>query len=358
MSNERGRLRAGVDTVWAVVLHRLRLVVAWQRWIKIAVIAGTIVGAVGGGWDGSMVSAEHGLTAKGLMIWCGALVAGLGTLVLLFGEDDVVALIDAAHRLSDDARDFVEERDRLLAQLRSLAVEADVLDAKRRERLVAIERMLEVVEAAMLHEVRSDKTAPQMLVQAIQAVRRAIDYQGADFFTLSIFKREDRRNGDGERLYRIAAEWSDPSRRDADGRSWGPGQGYTGVAWAQAMANPAAIVIEPDTSLPYIITQYPVPHRDPAREQLYLSVAAIPILIGKEDGVWGVVTATFDRKGVFSRDGDHIHRQNIEVIRDIARCAGLLAGLDRLPVKMRSDGPRISFPWAGWTGGGADGRNA
>jgi GAF domain-containing protein len=82
-----------------------------------------------------------------------------------------------------------------------------------------------------------------------------------------------------------------------------------------------------DTSDEAIKTQYLVDRPDPGREALYRSVAAIPILVNSGNEVWGVVTATTNRPNVFVRDKENIKVQNVEMIRDIARVAALLAGL-------------------------------
>ena len=130
-------------------------------------------------------------------------------------------------------------------------------------------------------------------------------------------------------MQRIAAQWTDPEKAAAGGRSWARGEGFTGVAWNNAITNRFGDVIEDDTTKPHCRSQYPVKSIDPEREALYKSVAAIPILVGGTNDVWGVVTATSSRVGVFKRDTSNVTVQNVEMIRDIARIAALLAGLER-----------------------------
>jgi hypothetical protein len=165
-----------------------------------------------------------------------------------------------------------------------------------------------------------------MLKRAVASIRKAVDYQGGDFFTVSIFKKEDR--GEGERMYRIAAEWTDPERASTGGRSWAFGKGFTGVAWQLACTNRKGDVVEADCSGAEIADKYPVDDPNPEREALYRSVAAIPIFVGATNEVWGVVTATTDRIGVFKRDRSNLQVQNVDTIRDVARLAALLAGLE------------------------------
>lgn len=105
------------------------------------------------------------------------------------------------------------------------------------------------------------------------------------------------------------------------------GKGYTGVLWALASADRKFSIVEPDTSRESAREKYPVENSDPDREGRYRSVASFPITIGSGDDIWGIVTATSSRAGVFDHSGD-LARQSVETIRDVALVAGLLAKLD------------------------------
>lgn len=311
------------SNLWRKTIRRLR---RQERWVLAGKIVSSVVGAAMLGVAGFINPPNSGdLPWKWVLGFAGAfLLLVFGGLVAL-AEHGGVAEIDEARAALDEAKAAVAESEKLQARLDSLIRAAELVDRRRRERLSAIQLMIETVEAAMLRHEDANQTAPRLLRHAIHTIRKAIDYQGGDFFTLSIFR------SDGQKMTRIAAEWSDPERAGENGRAWPQGQGYTGVAWARAVGNPGAEVIEPDTTLPHIASEYPVPSRDLGREALYLSVASIPILVGQGNEVWGVVTATFDRKDAFKRGGTWLERQNVDVIRDVARFAGLLAGLDRLP---------------------------
>lgn len=206
------------------------------------------------------------------------------------------------------------------------AFEATAFDKKRYARIDAIRLMIEVFEAALLNNEKPATTAAHLLKIAAPRVRDAVDYRASDFFALTIFKRETRDPAQGERMYPIAREWTD-SLASAGGRSWRKGRGYTGVLWGLASDNPEASVVESDTMLPAARRRYPVEIRDESREARYRSVASYPITVGPKDGVWGVVTATSDRAGVFDHEGD-LARHSAETIRDVALIAGLLATLE------------------------------
>lgn len=317
--------------MWRRAIKAIRTSQRWQFWIKVVLIlCGAVLGTIGGGMDGSLRPPEwpYVLTLKGALVVIGGGMSFIGGLLLLLVDEDTAGLLQVAREVSRDANSFLLDRDALAAKHGGAEIAAERLDRKRRERLSAMEVMLEVVEAALLRGADVIDTADKMLLYAIHSVRKAVEYEGDDFFTVSIFKREDR--GNGERLYRIAAQWSDPVKAGQDGRSWAKGEGYTGVAWSRAIGTAGAEVIEHDTSLPHISQEYPVANANADREALYRSVAAIPILVGESDEVWGVVTATSDRKDVFRRDMSALGTQNVAVIRDIARFAGLLAGIDKI----------------------------
>lgn len=336
MRDATDRLEVAEDELWRRGIRIIRSSLRWQFWIKVSLIlAGAVIGGIGGGMEGPLqATTSYAPTIKGLCVVGGGMASFAGGLLLLFADQDIPALLASSRDLSREAKTHLVERDALQNRLAAADIAAERLDRTRRERLSAIERMLEVVEAALLSGADVGQTADRMLLQAIHAIHKAVDYEGGDFFTISIFQKKD--CGQGERLYRVAAQWSDPVRAGEHPRDWQRGFGYTGVAWDRAVGNPGAEVIESDTSLGHIPVEYPVEFGDPAREALYMSVAAIPILVGEHDDVWGVVTATSDRRGVFRRDPSALGTQNVAVIRDIARFAGLLAGVDRLP---KSAGP-------------------
>lgn len=164
--------------------------------------------------------------------------------------------------------------------------------------------MIEVVEAALLNNLSARETAQRLLQFSAAPLRKAVDYQSQsdDLFTITIFKAETGEDGK-ERMVPIAREWTD-SAASAGGRAWAKGKGYTGVLWQLASSNSQASVIEPDTETAGIRERYPVDHYDADKEATYRSVASYPITIGANDQVWGCVTATSSRAGVFDHAGE------------------------------------------------------
>lgn len=309
----RRRLRANAESLSDRYAKRLAVVERLRPWMVGIGVVAALVAACSKIFEGppGIVMA---IVGGALAAMSGLIVASLDYKKLEIGRE-----AEEANLLADQSLSLVEERDAALNAAR-------LLDMKRRERFLAIEQMVESIEAGLIRRADAHAVAETLLRRAIAAIRKAVDYQAPDFFTISIFQRTTLTSGT-EMMCRIAAQWTDPERASAGGRDWGLGQGYTGVAWNNARVNPAGDVIEADTLMEHCRTQYPVEHADPQREALYRSVAAIPILVGGTNEVWGVVTATSDRPGVFKRDDPKVTVQNVDMIRDIARIAALLAGL-------------------------------
>lgn len=319
--NFEAELRSGTRTVFGKYSDRILQLESFRPWL------------VGLGALGALVTALSRLDPDGTF----GLVALIGGVIFAFVGAACVAAMDFKKiELSTQLKSFEDLADKAIQLGREVANDrkkleegAAVLDRRRRGRLQAIEQMLQAVEAGLLatDEPTKKATAATMLRRSITSIRNAVDYHATEFFTVSIFRCEE------DRMTRIAAEWTNPELAGNGGRNWKKGQGYTGGAWLRAETNPNGDVVLSDTSPDHIAHEYPVEGRDPQRERLYMSVAAIPILIRHNNEVWGIVTATSDRVGMFDRTGPGL--QNVEMIRDIARIAALLAGLNGQAPKQR-----------------------
>lgn len=313
----RPEVRKGASKLLAKFRERISFVESLKLlWIVMGVL-GALVAGISRGIDGPL---GFGLTIGGVTATAlsGIAIGFLDRRKLEISQDAA-----DAHEKSDAALDLAES---LVSTLETSTQSVEAFDRKRRERLLAGQKMIEVLEASLVTGSGDvERTAEAMLRAAIQSIRSAVEYKGSDFFTLTIFRRVQE---DGnEVMRRIAAQWTDPALAAKGGRDWHLGQGYTGVAWQNGLTNPNGDVIIGDTQAPGVPAQYPVPKPDPQREALYRSVASIPILVKSQNEVWGVVTATTDRPNVFVRDMENLKVQNVEMIRDVARIAALLAGV-------------------------------
>lgn len=318
----RGRLQRNRQTFLDKFSARIAVVEGWRPVFAGFGVLGALIAAIARAFPG-----DWGL---GLTIFGAVLAAAGGALVVLmdFKKLEITQDAKAAWEVADAAVDVLESNEAQLtasqAAARAAAAEATAFDARRLARIEAIRLMIESIEAAFLSNADAETSARRLLLAAVANLQRAVDYVAGDVLTFTIFQRQDTR-GD-VRMQPIAREWSDRARGVEPGRPWVKGEGYTGVLWNLAETNHRASVVEPDTDAPGVRAKYPV--RNPAddQERRYRSVASFPILIGKDNAVWGVVTATSDRGGVFDHTGN-LARQSVETVRDVALAASLLAKL-------------------------------
>jgi hypothetical protein len=209
------------------------------------------------------------------------------------------------------------------AQATAAQALAEAFDERRRERLAALDIMLRTVRVGFETRAGASETAASMIRAAVRPLRRALDYDGREFLTLAIYRRAGA--GATEQMVRIAADWSIPDQGEDGRMSWTRGRGYTGTLWLKAEANPAARIVLAETNSDEVRRDYPVDNADPARELLYRSIAAYPILAGAENRVWGIVIATSNRPRRFANDSAHVMRHSVELVLDIARICEIVA---------------------------------
>lgn len=261
----------------------------------------------------------------GVAILGGVTAAAGGAFVVMLDFKKLEISQDAkdAHRTADEAIAALAVKQSELDGERDALSRAAKLDRKRLARIEATRLMIESLEAALLRNADARLAARQLLTNSSASLRNAVDYQTSDFLTFTIFRKT--RAGRGEIMRPIAREWTDAPEATTLGRHWKRGEGYTGHVWSLAQDNREASVVEPDTQRPEA-QKYMVKTADAKHEARYRSVASFPILVGKDNDIWGVVTATSDRAGVFDHQGD-LARQGVETVRDIAMIASLLTKL-------------------------------
>lgn len=319
---ERTELRAADERLWNRAINLIRGSLLWQRIIKIVLfIGGAALSGWGGALDGSMF-APGGVTWKGLLVIGGVVMAGLGGALLIFVDEHLPELLEEARKNGILAREYLDERD---AKDRQIA-EFEALDRRRRALITAANQMREVVEQTLVRtDATIEKAAQIMLNTAIVSTQVAIGLQAGELWSISVFRVV----GDGAdaELRRIAAIRSDRRSEENPPRSWRRNEGLVGAVWQ----SDRDLVIE-DARDPRVAADYPVP-QDKVRGydlERYRSMAAIPIRIGPEQTIWGVVAASSNVANRFRRDPTNERAQNVDTVRAIARMIALLAaGLGR-----------------------------
>lgn len=288
----------------------------FQRAINVVgVLGGGFLLALGGGMDGPLApeAGVGALTLKGLCIGAGAVLVFIGSLILLFLQDEAPKLLARASDLEREAQQYLDERDALLAE-RSWQ---DALDKRRLALIDANKTMRETLEQALLvPEADVAGTLEVMLDASLRFILESIGLEHSEAWAISVFKIQ------GDRLVRIAAKRADRLGERAEARSWGRNEGFVGSAWH----NNRDMVIE-DGMEPQVALDYPVPlhmRRDNDHVR-YRSMAAIPVRLGPDSTVWGVVAASTDCAGRFRREPGNRQVQAVDTVRLIARMTALMA---------------------------------
>ncbi|MXP10763.1 GAF domain-containing protein [Pseudoblastomonas halimionae] len=242
------------------------------------------------------------LTVKGLLVILGGGAAGLGGLLLLFLEWDTPELLSSAKSYVEQVKVYLAERDELLR-----------LDEKRR---ALLDMQTDIYEAC---ETLPKSTPVERVVKAILDIgsvniNAAIGFEAGEVWAFSIFRKTGK--GRAQKMERIAVHWADREGEGREARDWKKKEGFTGWAW-----HDATDVIVDDARNAEHGGKYDASDdkRHDSDKDRYVSAAAIPILIGKSNVVWGVVTATSNASGRFKRNPSDIKSQNVDTVRVLAR---------------------------------------
>ncbi len=303
----RTRLRGGEATLLDKYSGRLDVVERVRPWL----VAGAGIGA-------TLIAASRLVEGTASVI-----VATVGIVAtLIFGI--LVGLADFRKlEISREAREAMTVADEALARA---AIDAAALDdqsrrrALRDERLSAGKIMREIIGVAAAGGYAIGDGLDTMLDAAKLRVVAACGFDAAEYWAITIFTLDPA----VQEMMKIAALWNDVTASVRPSRGWGPGEGFTGVAWMGG-----GPVVVPDMTLPGVADAFQLP---PGKRRdhdglRYRSAAAIPIFV--ENAVWGIVTATSDRANRFdlATPGG---AEAVEAVRDISQHAALLAIMDRL----------------------------
>lgn len=320
MSDERQALRTRREGLMDKALAWVRSTRRFQRAINVGSLIGVLMLSVGSGMAGDIISPANsggGVTIKGLVIVFGGFIGLVGGVAAMFLQDEAPALLKSASELERDAQKFLDEREALKAEQQDKAS----LDLRRLALIDAQSVMRETLELTLLEAEATEAQAVETMLDAAKLhLCKSIGLQAGEAWAISVFRI--RANGNGSRLSRIAAlraETLDPRQQ---ARDWGPNEGFVGAAWASNRDT----IIE-DSNDPRVAEDYPVPSalRRAYDVNRYRSMAAIPIRVGPDQKIWGVVAGSSDHVGRFHRDKENRNKQAVDTIRLIARMTALMA---------------------------------
>ncbi|WP_423605694.1 hypothetical protein [Sphingomonas sp. MS122] len=320
MREARTSLREHRDRLMSTGLAWVRQARRFQAGINIVcVMGGAALAGVGGAMEGGLAPASGDglITVKGLCVWLGIGLVFVGGILLLLLRDEAPELLARAAALEREAQKFLDERDSLLAGLDSAAA----LDRKRLALIDANRTMREALEQALLVPEATPGVASHLMLQtALRFITASIGFDADEEWAISVFQVQG--EGDEAVLNRIAAARADRLSEQNNPRSWKRNEAFVGAAWHSARD----LIIE-DSSDPQVTQDYPVP-RDKQRDYdtgRYRSMAAIPVRLGAEPRIWGVVAASSNHVGRFRRDPNNRQVQTVDTVRAMARMIALMA---------------------------------
>jgi hypothetical protein len=296
--------------VWQKLTDRVRWLEKCRPW-------GIGIGVIGA-FVGSLSRAVPDETASLVMAIAGGLVAVLSGMAVAAFDFRKLELTTSLGKAEDVAERAIAAGRSAVGNLDAARGEWRARDRRRVHRLTALASMREMIEQAMVNTLDTATAAEVAINVALFDIVGAIGFEPGEYWTLSVFEID----ASEDMAFRIAAGWADRAGEEGDGRSWRAGEGYTGMAWRDG-----AEIIEADTATPAALRRYTVaPGKaksyDPVR---YRSVACVPIRIGSDQTIWGVVTATSDTIGRFKDEAPGSEVQAVDMVRDVAGMMALIA---------------------------------
>lgn len=301
-----GSLEKAQKDFWDAVIERYENGEWWRFTINLVLVVGG--GVLVGLGKLELFAEPHGswITGVGLaMVFVGGLLAAIF-------DRRRAGLTSSARAAIDLAQSFTDDRRLLESQIRA----AEQLDSRRRHLLLAQFVMLEAAERVPI-SAGIVTVIEAMLDAGSNDLEGAIGFEAGERWTFSIFQRgRVSSRSKAEVMRRIAFVWAERSMEKRPAREWRKKEGFTGVSWQRDDE-----VIEADVLAPGVVEQYPVSleMQKPDDNQRYVSVAVIPIRVGRDDDMWGSVTATSDRAGRWRREASNPGQQNVMAVRLLAQ---------------------------------------
>ena len=307
----------------------------WQRTLshlknaeRISRLAGTGVIVFGliatvGGIAASSASSFTTWSASTFGI-LGASLAVVCALIQKILEKDHIVLLDEAKRAIDHTQRYLYQRNEIRRQIGDM----QRIDTQRLQMQSAFSLMLEQTEQLLVASPRPGiEKAIKNLFDVCQAeLLASMGMTYADKMTISVYKVVRKSSAEASCLEIVLNRKPNKAEeQDYVSRSWQKGEGYSGQAWMSANE-----VIVPDTMLlPASLHTNKLgaqAKEDPKAElSRYRSVASLPIFVGVENEVWGVVSVTTNQPDKFSTDlQDDVASQNVETVRILSKMIAVL----------------------------------
>jgi len=284
----------------------------------------------------SMIATAAQFSPFGLAGWGAVGVAsamaclGLGAL-LLFTENDASTelatarrAIEAARAVAEDGGKYVLENDRFDMEVRRLA-----------ELHHALKLMREVAENTLLRPGQQVVEAVTLMMRAAQrSLLLSLGFDRFEHYTLCVYVAESDQVGKTE--LRAIAHIRTVDCPLEKARRWPIGVGVAGAALARGHE-----VVVPDVRASGVGSLYGAHLQKPADDERYVSIAAVPVLIGSNPAPWGIVCATSDRAGRFDTIATRTGVQTVEALRALAGMVALAVSATSRPANSASESLKV-----------------
>ncbi|MEM7780711.1 MAG: hypothetical protein AAF697_10000 [Pseudomonadota bacterium] len=249
------------------------------------------------------------------LFWVGAVLSSLGLLFVAGIEHKKVTLIDRFTRADAAAAEAIEAG---RALERSVA-NRKALDKRRIAFREASDAMGESLEQSLLNsESDLDAAIEFMLENAEPMLAEAIGFDTQEKWAISVFSKTG--VGRSTRMSPSAGIRSKMLPKQKEPRKWPKGYGLVGVVWQTRR-----YAVIPDYSDPRVAEDYPLTEglvRSYDAER-YASMAGLPVLVGPDQKLWGVVAGSSDVTGRFVRAPDDKKSQAVDTIRLVSKSIAL-----------------------------------
>jgi hypothetical protein len=303
--SDQGKLRAQKDGLWNAVIKRYEDGETWRLAINLALVGGGGLLSGLGGLGSFTEPNSSWLKVIGIvMIFAGAVLVG----VFDRKRTDLTSNAKKSLLLADG---FLDEKKKLETRIG----DGEALDRKRVYLLNGINAMLETAERST-GEADIAKAVKAVLDAGTYFLEGAIGFEAGEKWNFSIFRAIAAADGKPTAMRRIAFTCAEPPAENAGEREWAINEGFTGKAW---QANDEEVW--PDIGKPDVASRFTVPaeKRKDGDEGRYVSIAVVPIRVGKDGPMWGTVTATSDREGRWVRDPTDPREQNLRAVRILSQ---------------------------------------
>lgn len=282
---------------------------------------------IGGGLAGiagfMAETADNAVPWKEIIGFSGAFLALVGGAVVLWVDKGSVSDLENARKALQAAEGFLSQRQELLTMLE----DARDLDERRRHLISAQKEMLESAEQviARANGITGQAAIENLLDTCLHRLLAAMNFRAGEQYNLSVFKVDDV-NGE-QRLVRLVNRCADRTDEKRNSRSWASGEGFSGAAWARSQEVILSDTTSTEADGAFFVSPENVIDGDSRK---YRSLISLPLKVGADNAVWGVLTITSDRANRFSRVPSSDASPGVEAARATGKALEILASYDHL----------------------------